>query len=102
MTGFRDRVDPVGAAAASSNLMVSAREIAVDGPWGPTDGPIDLDIPEGGVTIIKAPSGRGPLQRTSVSNGLGAIRVATLAITALSARRDRQFTMGRLYPPIEV
>lgn len=29
------------------------------GPWGPVYGPIDLDIAEGGVTVLAAPAGTG-------------------------------------------
>ena len=29
------------------------------GPWGPVYGPLDLDIDEGGVTVLQAPSGTG-------------------------------------------
>ncbi|MBU8808905.1 ATP-binding cassette domain-containing protein [Mycolicibacterium goodii] len=38
---------------------VTARGITMRGPWGPVYGPIDLDIAEGGVTALVAPSGAG-------------------------------------------
>lgn len=33
---------------------------------------------------------------------LAGVLAGSLAVSALSARRDRQFTLERLYPPIEV
>lgn len=39
-------------------LVVAARQIRVKGPWGPTYGPIDLEIKEGGLTVLIGPSGR--------------------------------------------
>ncbi|WAY20673.1 hypothetical protein OF855_06100 [Mycolicibacterium fortuitum] len=38
---------------------ITARAIAMHGPWGPVYGPIDLDIDEGGVTVLVAPAGTG-------------------------------------------
>ncbi|MGV0745249.1 ATP-binding cassette domain-containing protein [Mycolicibacterium sp. XJ870] len=38
---------------------ITARRITMRGPWGPVYGPIDLDIAEGGVTVLVAPSGSG-------------------------------------------
>ncbi|WKG02554.1 ATP-binding cassette domain-containing protein [Mycolicibacterium sp. HK-90] len=38
---------------------VTARGITMRGPWGPVYGPIDLDIDEGGVTVLVAPAGTG-------------------------------------------
>ncbi|MEU5843328.1 hypothetical protein [Rhodococcus sp. NPDC047139] len=37
--------------------LVSARGIELHGPWGHVFGPLDLDIDEGGVTVISAPPG---------------------------------------------
>lgn len=38
---------------------ITARAIAMRGPWGPVYGPVDLDIEEGGVTVLVAPAGTG-------------------------------------------
>jgi ABC-type branched-subunit amino acid transport system ATPase component len=38
---------------------VSARGIRMTGPWGPVYGPIDLDVDEGGVTVLVCPAGTG-------------------------------------------
>ncbi|WP_132992536.1 hypothetical protein [Gordonia zhaorongruii] len=38
---------------------VVARGIAQRGPWGQVFGPIDLDIPAGGLTILRGPAGSG-------------------------------------------
>lgn len=37
---------------------ITAREITMRGPFGPVYGPVDLDIAEGGVTALVAPSVR--------------------------------------------
>lgn len=39
--------------------VIIARAITMHGPWGPVYGPIDLDIDEGGVTVLVAPAGTG-------------------------------------------
>ena len=41
-------------------VAIVARGIRVNGPWGPVYGPVDLDIDEGGVTVLlcEASSGR--------------------------------------------
>jgi ABC-type cobalamin/Fe3+-siderophores transport system ATPase subunit len=41
----------------SEGTLVSAREIELHGPWGHVFGPLDLDIDEGGVTVIAAQAG---------------------------------------------
>ncbi len=38
---------------------VTARGITMKGPWGPVYGPIDLDIAEGGLTVLVCPAGSG-------------------------------------------
>ena len=38
---------------------VVARGITQAGPWGPVYGPIDLDIPAGGLTVLRGPAGSG-------------------------------------------
>lgn len=42
---------------------VVARDLLKTGPWGNVYGPLDLDIPEGGLTILRCPAGPG---RTSL------------------------------------
>ncbi|CRZ18692.1 ATP-binding cassette domain-containing protein [Mycolicibacterium neworleansense] len=39
--------------------VLTARGITMRGPWGPVYGPIDLDIADGGVTVLVAPAGTG-------------------------------------------
>lgn len=41
------------------DLAVIARAITMRGPWGPVYGPVDLDIPKGGVTVLVCPPGSG-------------------------------------------
>ncbi|OMC40780.1 hypothetical protein A5740_23730 [Mycobacterium sp. GA-1841] len=43
----------------SPELAVTARAITMRGPWGPVYGPIDLDVADGGVTVLVAPAGTG-------------------------------------------
>jgi ABC-type cobalamin/Fe3+-siderophores transport system ATPase subunit len=38
---------------------VVARGIAMRGPWGPVYGPVDLEIPVGGVNVLVCPAGSG-------------------------------------------
>jgi energy-coupling factor transporter ATP-binding protein EcfA2 len=38
---------------------IVARGIAVRGPWGPVYGPLDLEIPRGGLTVLVAAPGSG-------------------------------------------
>lgn len=38
---------------------VLARGIRMRGPWGPVYGPVDLEIPRGGVTVLVCPAGSG-------------------------------------------
>lgn len=42
---------------ASEGSLVSARGIELHGPWGHVFGPLDLDIDEGGVTVLAAQAG---------------------------------------------
>lgn len=57
------------------------------GPWGPVYGPIDLDIAEGGVTVLVAPSGSG---RTALLMTLaGRMRPAGGALTVFGRTRAR-------------
>ncbi|GEE01733.1 hypothetical protein nbrc107696_21790 [Gordonia spumicola] len=38
---------------------IVARGITQRGPWGPVYGPIDLDVPAGGLTVLRGPAGSG-------------------------------------------
>lgn len=38
---------------------VLARGIRMRGPWGPVYGPVDLEIPRGGLTVLVCPAGSG-------------------------------------------
>jgi ABC-type cobalamin/Fe3+-siderophores transport system ATPase subunit len=38
---------------------ITARAITMRGPWGPVFGPVDLEIPSGGVTVLRGPAGPG-------------------------------------------
>ncbi|MDV3129836.1 ATP-binding cassette domain-containing protein [Mycobacterium sp. 21AC1] len=64
---------------------ITARGITMRGPWGPVYGPIDLDIPAGGVTVLVAPSGSG---RTALLMTLaGRMRPAGGELTVLGHHR---------------
>lgn len=43
----------------SSPPAVTARGIRMRGPWGPVYGPVDLEIPRGGLTVLVCPAGSG-------------------------------------------
>lgn len=57
--------DPAGGTDAKSNAApdhapqpaVIASGITMRGPWGPVYGPVDLEIPDGGVTVLVCPAG---------------------------------------------
>lgn len=38
---------------------VIARGIRMRGPWGPVYGPVDLEIEDGGLTVLVCPAGSG-------------------------------------------
>lgn len=79
---------------------VRARGITQDGPWGRVYGPLDLDVPAGGLTVLRAPAGPGrtALQMTlagrmkpksgslTVLGRSGAKRI--FAVSALAAIHD--------------
>ncbi|MDH6198427.1 ABC-type cobalamin/Fe3+-siderophores transport system ATPase subunit [Mycobacterium frederiksbergense] len=48
-----------GADEQKPEPVITARGIAMRGPWGPVYGPIDLDVEADGVTVLVAPSGTG-------------------------------------------
>ena len=45
--------------SASTPSAVHARGLVQTGPWGRVYGPLDLDIPAGGLTILQCPAGPG-------------------------------------------
>ncbi|MBP1159536.1 ABC-type cobalamin/Fe3+-siderophores transport system ATPase subunit [Rhodococcus sp. PvR044] len=61
--------------------LVSARAIELHGPWGHVFGPLDLDIDEGGVTVLAAQSGAA---RTALLMTLcGRMRLSGGSLTVL-------------------
>lgn len=50
-------VDPQAAQQPRPTPAVVARGITMSGPWGPVFGPLDLEIDEGGVTVLVCPAG---------------------------------------------
>jgi ABC-type branched-subunit amino acid transport system ATPase component len=67
---------------------ISARGIRVSGPWGPVYGPVDLDVPDGGLTVLICPPGTG---RTALLLTLaGRMKPAdgTLEVFGLTRARD--------------
>jgi ABC-type cobalamin/Fe3+-siderophores transport system ATPase subunit len=61
--------------------LVSARAIELHGPWGHVFGPLDLDIDEGGVTVLAAQSGAA---RTALLMALcGRMRLSGGSLTVL-------------------
>lgn len=64
---------------------ITARGITMRGPFGPVYGPVDLDIAEGGVTALVAPSGAG---RTALLLTLtGRMRPGTGEVTVFGRNR---------------
>lgn len=60
-------------------MAVQARGITRTGPWGRVYGPLDLDIPEGGLTILRCPAGPG---RTALQMTLaGRMKIASGTLT---------------------
>jgi predicted ABC-type transport system involved in lysophospholipase L1 biosynthesis ATPase subunit len=67
---------------------VSARGIRMRGPWGPVYGPVDLDIAEGGVTVLICPPGSG---RTALLMTLaGRMRPVEGTLTVFGTTRARE------------
>ena len=60
----------------------------MSGPWGPVYGPLDLDVAEGGLTILNCPAGSG---RTALLMTLaGRMRPVggTLSVFGLTRARE--------------
>ncbi|MBO0680746.1 hypothetical protein JRC04_25050 [Mycolicibacterium sp. S2-37] len=67
---------------------VTARGISMSGPWGPVYGPVDLDIPAGGVTALVCPAGSG---RTALLMTLaGRMRPKTGTLSVFGHTRPRR------------
>lgn len=67
--------------------VITARGIGVRGPWGPVYGPVDLDIPEGGLSVLLCPPGEG---RTALLMTLaGRMRPETGTLTVCGHTRAR-------------
>lgn len=68
-------------------VAVSARGIRMHGPWGPVYGPVDLEIAEGGVTVLICPPGTG---RTALLMTLAArMRPVQGTLTVFGTTRAR-------------
>ena len=66
---------------------VVARGIRMRGPWGPVYGPVDLEIPAGGVSVLVCPSGSG---RTALLMTLaGRMRPVAGELTVFGHRRAK-------------
>lgn len=66
---------------------VTARGIAMTGPWGRVFGPLDLDIQSGGVSVLVGPPGSG---RTALLMTLaGRMKPSAGTVTVLGHRRAR-------------
>lgn len=66
---------------------VTARGIGVRGPWGSVYGPVDLDVPAGGLSVLLCPPGSG---RTALLMTLaGRMRPETGTLTVLGRDHAR-------------
>lgn len=67
---------------------VIARGIRMRGPWGPVYGPVDLDIEDGGLTVLVCPAGSG---RTALLMTLaGRMAPVSGELTVFGRRRPRE------------
>ncbi|MEH3140212.1 MAG: hypothetical protein PGN37_08515 [Mycobacterium kyogaense] len=66
---------------------IVARGLTLRGPWGPVYGPVDLDVPAAGVTVMVCPAGSG---RTALSMTLaGRMRPTSGSLTVFGRTRAR-------------
>ena len=66
---------------------ITARGLTLRGPWGPVYGPVDLDVPAAGVTVMVCPAGSG---RTALSMTLaGRMRPTSGSLTVFGQTRAR-------------
>jgi len=69
-------------------MAVVARGLRQKGPWGNVFGPLDLDIPAGGLTVLRAPAGPG---RTALQMSLaGRMKPAAGELTVLGRTGARE------------
>ncbi|MEW5813407.1 MAG: ATP-binding cassette domain-containing protein [Actinomycetota bacterium] len=72
---------------AAPQPAIVARGLTLRGPWGPVYGPVDLDVPAGGVTVLVCPAGSG---RTALSMTLaGRMRPTSGSLTVFGRTRAR-------------
>jgi ABC-type multidrug transport system ATPase subunit len=67
---------------------VVARGIQVRGPWGPVYGPVDLEIPTGGLNVLVCPAGSGRTALLMTIAGRMAPQSGELAVFGADAARD--------------
>ncbi|TRW82122.1 hypothetical protein FK535_14700 [Mycolicibacterium sp. 018/SC-01/001] len=71
----------------ASEPAVVARGLTLRGPWGPVYGPVDLDIPASGVTVLICPAGSG---RTALAMTLaGRMRPDSGSLSVFGRTRAR-------------
>ena len=71
-----------------ANAAVVARGITQSGPWGPVYGPIDLDVPAGGLTVLRGEAGSG---RTALMMTLaGRMKPRSGELTVFGRRKPKQ------------
>lgn len=68
-------------------MAVTARAITMTGPWGRVFGPLDLDVPAGGTSVLIGPPGSG---RTALMMNLaGRMQPSTGTLTVLGHTKAR-------------
>jgi ABC-type multidrug transport system ATPase subunit len=67
---------------------VTARGIGVKGLWGPVYGPVDLDVPAGGVTVLQCPPGSGRVALLMTLAGRMKPETGTLTVCGRTRARD--------------
>ena len=74
------------------DLALTATDLALDGPWGPVFGPVNLEIRAGGVTILEGSAVfrtyvlTSDTQRTNESQFRLTVRLRSNASPAISSR----------------
>jgi ABC-type multidrug transport system ATPase subunit len=67
---------------------ITARGIRVSGPWGPVYGPVDLEVPDGGVTVLICPPGTGRTALLMTLAGRMSPNDGTLTVLGANRARD--------------
>lgn len=67
---------------------VVARDITMRGPWGPVYGPVDLEIPNGGLNVLVCPAGSGRTALLMTIAGRMAPQSGTLTVFGATKARD--------------